>query len=111
MPLAKSPGIIQKHCPGQHKGDFSLSVKIYDSKQEGFAFKHYLIRHNNERFYITDSSDFSTFFILVQCFHLVSRVCTRFFNLPPYTAAGFDLTTHSSNLFGGRLRRYQRVVF
>jgi hypothetical protein len=26
--------------------------------------------------------------------------------LPPYTLSGFDLTTHSSSLLGGRHRRY-----
>jgi hypothetical protein len=29
-----------------------------------------------------------------------------FLDLPPYTLAGFDLTTHSSSLLGGRRRRY-----
>jgi hypothetical protein len=29
-----------------------------------------------------------------------------FFKLPPYTLAGFDLTTHSSSLLGCRRRRY-----
>jgi hypothetical protein len=28
-----------------------------------------------------------------------------FLNLPPYTLAGFDLTTHCSSLLGGRWRR------
>jgi hypothetical protein len=29
------------------------------------------------------------------------------FKLPPYTLMGFDLTTHSSSLLGGRQRRYR----
>jgi hypothetical protein len=29
--------------------------------------------------------------------------------LPPYSLAGFDLTTHSSSLLGGRRRRYHYV--
>jgi hypothetical protein len=29
--------------------------------------------------------------------------------LPPYTLAGFDLTTHSSSLLGGRRRLYHYV--
>jgi hypothetical protein len=31
------------------------------------------------------------------------------FKLPPYTLAGFDLTTHSASLLGGRQRRYHYV--
>jgi hypothetical protein len=29
-----------------------------------------------------------------------------FLKLPPYTLAGYDLTTHSPSLLGGRWRRY-----
>jgi hypothetical protein len=29
-----------------------------------------------------------------------------FFKLPPYTLVGFNLTTHSSSLLGGRQRRH-----
>jgi hypothetical protein len=32
-----------------------------------------------------------------------------FQKLPPYTLAGFDLTTHSSSLLGGRRWRYHYV--
>jgi hypothetical protein len=30
--------------------------------------------------------------------------------LPPYTLAGFDLTTHSSSVLGGRQRRYHKTT-
>jgi hypothetical protein len=38
----------------------------------------------------------------------VSSYC--FLKLPPYTPAGFDLTTHSSNLLGGRRRQYHKTT-
>jgi hypothetical protein len=37
------------------------------------------------------------------------RLDNNFFNLPPYTVAGFDLTTHSSSVLDGIRRRYHSI--
>jgi hypothetical protein len=44
------------------------------------------------------------------CFNVQSFI-TLLKSSTPYTLAGFDLMTHSSNLLGGRRRRYHFVDY
>jgi hypothetical protein len=37
------------------------------------------------------------------------ELSTKSTKLPPYTLAGFDLTTHSYNVLGGKRRRYHFI--